>query len=106
MELAGRADEFWKAREAKQATIVYDLLDPSYRAQVPFERFQGMKDLWSYESHTLNWVEAADGVGRVKVTYKYRFADPSMSKMDLKTRSFLENWVKVAGTWYRQVKKN
>jgi len=104
MELARRVNEFWKARENRQEAVVYDICDPGFRARIPFERFRSMKDLLAYDSHTLNWVEAANGVGRVKVTYKFRYADPSMSKMEPNTKSNLENWIKVAGVWYRKIK--
>jgi hypothetical protein len=102
--LKQRADAFWKAKEAQDWRAIYGYLVPEFRAKTPLQKFLDNRSMYLYVSHRLEWVEVIEGQGRVKVAYTRKLNDPSVSKMSPEEQTALEEWVKVNGQWYRQVK--
>jgi len=101
--LKRRADEFWNAKEAQDLELIYGFTDPDFKKRVSREDFLSKKALYSYFSHRIEWVEAIGLRGRVKVTYTYRLNDPSLSKLEPKEESVVEDWIKTGKLWYRKI---
>jgi hypothetical protein len=99
--LAARVNAVWEARRAQDWKKVYTFLDPDFRQREPIETFLARRSQYVYLGHTLEWAEVTEDRGRVKVSYDYKFDDPSLSKMEPKRNTEFEEWVKIDGQWYR-----
>jgi hypothetical protein len=99
--LGKRAEAFWQAKEAQDWRRLYEYLEPGYRAQEPIDAFLKKKSVALYLTHRLEWVEVSDEHGRVKVAYTHRPNDPTLTKLDPRESTVIEDWIKVQGQWYR-----
>ncbi len=100
-ELTIRADELWGAKEKQQWGVIYDLLDPEFRKNTSKEEFLGMKALYLYLGHKIEWAEVTGDRGKVKILYSIKPADPYLAKLDPQEETLLEDWVKIEDKWYR-----
>jgi hypothetical protein len=103
--LARRANDFWEAKEKGNWNCVYQFCEPKFRESVSSEEFLQKKALYSYLSHQIEWAEVSGDRGRTRCTYRYAHNDPSLAKMDPLQGSIIEEWVKVEGAWYREIKE-
>jgi hypothetical protein len=104
--LRERAEEYWKANEKKEWPRAYQYYDPNYRAAVDETRFvDEVASLFEYPSYKIEWVEADGDKGRVKVHYRARITDPSLSRLGVQEHDVVEDWVRMDGTWYLQARK-
>jgi mRNA-degrading endonuclease YafQ of YafQ-DinJ toxin-antitoxin module len=102
--LSKRAHDYWQAKETQDWQLIYQYLTPDHRAQVSLEQFLKKKALFSYFSHRLEWTEViTDNRGRVKVVYRRKLNDPSVSKLDPQEDRVIENWIKIDNQWYRDL---
>jgi hypothetical protein len=104
--LSQKANEYWVAKEEQDWAKVYQYCDPEFRTDTSKDEFLGKKALYLYLSHKVQWAEVARDKGRVRITYSYTYNDPNMSQFNPVENSVTEDWVKVAGNWYRQVQQS
>lgn len=103
--LARRANDFWEARGKGNWDFVYQLCEPKFRESVSREEFLQSKALYFYLGHQIEWAEVSGDRGRTRCIYRYVYNDPSLAKMDPLQGSVVEEWVKVEGAWYREIKE-
>jgi hypothetical protein len=101
--LAQRANELWSAKEKQDWALIYPYLEPAFREKVSEEELKKSKALYSYLSHSLEWVEVIGNHGRVKVAYSHTLNDPTLTKQEPQQDVMIEQWIKVDGQWYRHM---
>ncbi len=82
---------------------LYEWCDPPDRPAVPPEEFAKSQSLTEYLGHELEWVEVIGDHGRVRVAYRHRLTDPSLTKLPPTTEPVIEHWVKRDNRWYRDM---
>jgi hypothetical protein len=104
--LAGRASEFWHAKERQDWALIHEYLQPDYQAKVPLKEFLERKAMFAYLDHRLDWTEVIGNKGRVRIVYTHKLNDPSVSKMEPEESAKIEAWIKVGGQWHRRMEAN
>jgi hypothetical protein len=104
-ELTKRVNEFWEAKEKEQWGLIYEYCDPEFRKAVSQEEFLQKKAQYYYVAHSVDWTEVTGDKGKVKVTYLIRPTDPYLSKVEPADDTFIEDWIKIEGVWYRLIPK-
>jgi len=51
----------------------------------------------------VEWIEVTGDEARARVTYRYKFNEPAMSKMTPREDVVFEKWIKADGKWYRDL---
>jgi len=101
--LQARFAESWAALQAKDWQRLYQLVDPPDR--IAESAFVSNAGATIYLEHRLIWVEVLGERGTVRVTYKHKPGDPSMTKVRPEEKTVSEFWVNREGEWYRDLKR-
>lgn len=102
--VTAREEEFWKARERSDYAAIYKLLAPSFRNQITLEEWLGKKAQDLYLSHQILWAEVNNDRAVVRTEYEHRLNDPMASKMTPSIDVSMQQWIKVDGQWYLDLK--
>ena len=103
--LKRRFEESWRYRRTKEWPELYRLCDPRDRATIDEKEFNLAEGMIDYLSHDLDWVEVIGRRGRIRVGYRHKLADPSLTKLQPTTTFVIEYWVKRGDSWYRDMKR-
>ncbi len=101
--LKGRVTQYWKARQAKDLSAMYDLYSAGYRGAHPRTEFLGMTRLVRYPILEFHVVRVAiDGDGkRAKATVSYKSSAPQVA--DPFDSEVTDTWiVDPDGLWYKE----
>lgn len=102
--LSTRVDEEWNAHRAGDYAKIYELLDPAYRAATPREEFLARKARYHYLRHTVEWAEVNGDCGRARIAFTRKLNDPTLYKEEPEEVTAFENWLKIDGQWFRDMK--
>lgn len=104
--LTQRAEAFWKAQEARDWPRAYQYVAPAVRQQLSEGQFIARNDSMLFVDHYLNWAEVYQpNQGQVNVRFRFKYDDPSLTKMVPRERTGLQDWIKVDGQWFLQLRK-
>lgn len=103
--LAERFAASWQARVAKDWSRLYAMTDPRDHGDVPQDRFAQELEKVEYISHEVQWVEVVGERGSVRVVYRHRLNDPSLTKLPPSAVSVVEPWIKCENEWYLDLKR-
>lgn len=104
--LTQRAEAFWKAQEARDWPRAYQYLAPAARQQFSEGQFIARNGPMLFVDHYLNWAEVYQpNQGRVNVRYRFKYDDPSLTKMVPREKTGLQDWIKVDGQWFLQLRQ-
>ena len=93
----------WAAMSRQDWKTFYGYTSPAFRGAVPIETFLGKKSKLLYVDANVEWVEVTGEEARARVTYRYKFNEPAMSKMAPREDVVFEKWIKADGKWYRDL---
>ncbi len=102
--LAVRFEEAWRARRDRDWHQLYKLTDPRDWAEVPEDDFVEVESLFEYLSYELGWVQVLGEDGKVRVAYRHKVSDPSLTKLPARSIWLVEKWIKYDNEWYRDLK--
>jgi len=103
-ELRKRVDESWNARKNHDYQKLLELGDPEDLKKATPEEFAESEKLMELMVCEVHWVQAIGDHGQVRVTYKYKLNDPSLTKMPPRERCITEQWIRRNGLWYSDLK--
>jgi len=101
--LRSRFLESWDARHADRWSELYEMSDPRDKDDVPVEEFVDAESRFAYLSYELHWVEVQGDRGSVRVSYRHKVTDPSLTKLLARVAVLTEHWKKRDGQWYRDL---
>ncbi len=87
-------------RQKRDFAALYEMAAPIDREKVSLEQFAEIEEKYEYKEADVQWVEAADGSGRVGVIYGVKLVDPNLTKLAANYVWRTEPWVLVDGQWY------
>jgi hypothetical protein len=96
--LTQRAEDYWKAKKARDRGLLYEFLAPDVRKVLAREQFLKRKAEHAYASYRVEWTEIIDNRGRVKVAYTQEPGSTTGAKPEAKTT--IDTWYKIDGQWY------
>lgn len=106
-EEARLLDQFqkaWRARQERDWAVLYTLSDPQDRVEISEETFARTHDLIEFVSKQIRWVQVTGGEGTVRVAYRLKTIDPSLTKLPPQLKYVNERWVDRDGEWYLDLK--
>lgn len=103
--LRARFAEAWKARKSADWKALFQMIEPQDRAQTDETSFALVQNKIKFLDADVEWVQVVGSAGVVRVDYKHRFNDPSLTKMTPRNLVVNEDWVLIDGTWYLDVVK-
>jgi hypothetical protein len=93
----------WELRVERDWHVLYGMCDPADRIEVDEDAMREAEERIIYVEHEIDWVEVIEGSGRVRVLYRHKLSDPSLSKMRVQALYVIEDWVEREGVWYRDL---
>lgn len=103
--LRTRYEESWRARRDADWKALYALVDPNDRGTVDEVSFAESMDRLRFLETTVQWVQVVGNEGVIRVDYRHRFNDPNLTKMVPRNLALNEEWVRVEGTWFLDLKR-
>lgn len=102
-DLHRRVEAASAARLAGDWAKVYEQIDPRDRANVSLETYTSSEGLAEWLKADIRWCEAIGDRGRVFMIYEVKLKEArNMPGREIRK---VEDWVKVDGQWYRDVKR-
>lgn len=101
--LRTRVEASAAARIAGDWATVYEFIDPRDRVDVPLETYESSEGLAEWLKADIQWCEAIGDRARVFVVYQVKLKESrNMPGREIRK---IEDWVKIDGQWYRDVKR-
>lgn len=110
-DLAGEARvrerfaEAWQFRKTNDWENYYQFFDPRDRGGFSPEALEEAEAMTTAEAYDVKWIEAMGAHAKVHVVYTRRVADKNLTKLPTVRSIENEDWVKVEGEWYRDLKR-
>jgi len=98
--LSKRFEQSCQARCAGDWERVYEMTDPRDREHVTREQFVEKESIFQHVACDVQWVEVVGNRGRVRVLYKAKLNDPSMTKLPPQATYATERWIEYEDNWY------
>lgn len=93
----------WEARQSEDWSALYELVDPRDRETIPLKEYSEAEQLAMFLGADCQWVEVVGDRGRVFVEYNIKLRD--IVHLPPKVVPKYEDWIKVDGEWYRDIKR-
>jgi len=103
--LRERYEQTWQARVRRDWERVYQFSDPRDHGIVDLDDFAESEALFEYIRHDVYWVQVIGDNGKIRVNYHHKVTDPSLTNLPSQDLVVVENWIKVDGEWYRDLKR-
>ncbi len=103
--LRERYDELWTARVEGNWSRCYTFCDPRDKTDISEQDLANQLRLLQMVSSEIHWIEVLGGKGTVHADVTHKVTDPNLSKLPPQTAVVDEQWVKVDGEWYLDLKE-
>lgn len=102
--LQDRFEESWAQRQARDWGGLFAMTDPHDRAEIQEDQFARAHQMVEFLSKEVQWVQIVCGEGIVRVAYRHKTTDPSLTKLPQRWTYVSERWVDRDGEWYLDLK--